>query len=232
MSIETRWAFNAGVRLEYLLEPGPLPKTPLAHIPGVVAEAQQIHEIVRPPAGRTLLSMSLRGRGLSDTPEHGYAFADHAADVQAVLEASGLERFALMGWSFGVRLAVHYAAHHPEKVCKLVLLDGRVNDFVKGQGWVDLIASSSPQSRPLLERIRADSLDIDLEQLLPRVQCPVLIVRAGGQGSGLPLEEAERYVRLLSDARLVSFDDSPHEVWEPNYGRFRGRLEGFLDGPA
>jgi pimeloyl-ACP methyl ester carboxylesterase len=224
----TYFANNHGLRLEYCLEPQPSNLTALAYIPGVVAEANQIHTIIRPPFGRTVLSMSLRGRGQSDAPEYGYSFYDHAADVKAVLEASTLPQVVLMGWSFGVRLAVYHAAQLPQQVHGLILLDGRVNDFVKPQSWVDTIAAGSPNYRGLLEKLKAESQDIDLEQLLPSLQCPVLIVRAGGEGSGLPLHEAERYKALIPKVQLEQFNDSGHEVWEPDYGRLRGLLEDFL----
>lgn len=49
-------------------------------------------------------------------------------DMEAVVEAAGLNRFALFGLSQGASFSVRYAARHPEQVSCLVLLDG----FMRG----------------------------------------------------------------------------------------------------
>lgn len=41
-------------------------------------------------------------------------------------------------------------------------------------------------------------------------------------------EDAERYLKLLPNARLVVFEDAGHELWRPNYERFMRVIEGFL----
>jgi pimeloyl-ACP methyl ester carboxylesterase len=52
------------------------------------------------------------------------------SDLEAVIDAAGLDRFALLGISQGGPLSVAYAAKHPERVTRLVLHGG----FAKG--WV------------------------------------------------------------------------------------------------
>ena len=50
-----------------------------------------------------------------------YSTADHAADLDAVRAALGLDRIAIFGVSYGTRLALAYAAAHPVHVERLVL---------------------------------------------------------------------------------------------------------------
>ena len=45
-------------------------------------------------------------------------------DLETVVDAVGLERFALLGVSQGAAIAVAYAARHPDRVCGLVLYGG------------------------------------------------------------------------------------------------------------
>jgi pimeloyl-ACP methyl ester carboxylesterase len=45
-------------------------------------------------------------------------------DVSRVIEATGIHRPILVGWSHGATIAVRYAAQHPERVAGLVLIDG------------------------------------------------------------------------------------------------------------
>jgi pimeloyl-ACP methyl ester carboxylesterase len=50
-----------------------------------------------------------------------YSTADHAADLEAVRQALGFPRIAVMGVSYGTRLALAYAAAYPQHVERLVL---------------------------------------------------------------------------------------------------------------
>jgi pimeloyl-ACP methyl ester carboxylesterase len=45
-------------------------------------------------------------------------------DLEAVVDAAGLEQFPLLGISQGAAVAVEYAARHPERVTRLVLYGG------------------------------------------------------------------------------------------------------------
>jgi pimeloyl-ACP methyl ester carboxylesterase len=50
-----------------------------------------------------------------------YSTADHAADLDAVRQALGFPRIAVMGVSYGTRLALAYASAYPQHVERLVL---------------------------------------------------------------------------------------------------------------
>ena len=63
-----------------------------------------------------------RGFGLSDWDVPGFAFESRVRDLEAVADASGLERFALLGMAQGGPVAIAYAHRHPERVSRLVLL--------------------------------------------------------------------------------------------------------------
>lgn len=63
-----------------------------------------------------------RGCGLSDREVGHFTYEDWVADLEAVVDANHLERFALFGMSQGAALAIDYAIRHPERVSKLILL--------------------------------------------------------------------------------------------------------------
>jgi pimeloyl-ACP methyl ester carboxylesterase len=73
---------------------------------------------------RRLIAYDLRGRGDSDKPARGYDLAVHGADLGGVLDHFRIERAIVMGHSLGAGIAVRFAAHHPERVERLVLFDG------------------------------------------------------------------------------------------------------------
>jgi pimeloyl-ACP methyl ester carboxylesterase len=69
-----------------------------------------------------------RGCGLSDRGAGPKNLDDEVCDLEAVVDAAGLDRFALYARSQGGAIAVRYAARHPERVSHLVTIGG----FVRG----------------------------------------------------------------------------------------------------
>jgi pimeloyl-ACP methyl ester carboxylesterase/DNA-binding winged helix-turn-helix (wHTH) protein len=65
-----------------------------------------------------------RGNGLSDRVVGDISFEAFVRDLECVAEASGLERFPLLGISQGCAVSIAYAVRHPERVTSLVLLGG------------------------------------------------------------------------------------------------------------
>lgn len=71
-----------------------------------------------------LINLDQRGHGDSEwSPDGDYTREAFVADVEAVREELGLERFILMGHSMGGLNAVEYTFQHPERVSALVLVD-------------------------------------------------------------------------------------------------------------
>jgi pimeloyl-ACP methyl ester carboxylesterase len=73
-------------------------------------------------------SVDLRGHGDSawvEPPE--YTYATYAADLEAFAEKLDLRDFVLVGHSMGGTVCLLYAAMHPERVGKLVIVDSTVN---------------------------------------------------------------------------------------------------------
>lgn len=70
-----------------------------------------------------VFAYDLRGRGDSEKPAHGYSVPLHAADLAAFIDALGIERPALVGWSLGAFISLYFAAHYPDRLSKLVMID-------------------------------------------------------------------------------------------------------------
>jgi len=65
-----------------------------------------------------------RGSGLSDWEVEDVSFEAWIHDLERVVDAAGLEKFALMGHSQGGAVAIAYAVRHPERVSHLILWGG------------------------------------------------------------------------------------------------------------
>jgi len=73
-------------------------------------------------AGLRVIRPDLRGHGRSDRPDFGYHPSHHASDLAAVIGEAGLDRAAVVGFSFGGGVAVEAALTQPEHVSALGLV--------------------------------------------------------------------------------------------------------------
>jgi pimeloyl-ACP methyl ester carboxylesterase/DNA-binding CsgD family transcriptional regulator len=89
--------------------------------------------------GRRLVRYDERGCGLSDRDVDELSFESFVGDLEAVVDAAELDRFALVGISQGGAIAIGYAVRHPERVSHLVLLGA----YARGRLRRDL----SPEER-------------------------------------------------------------------------------------
>lgn len=74
--------------------------------------------------GQTLVRYDERGCGLSDREVGDLSVEASVADLETVVDAAGLDRFALLGVSQGAAIAIVYAARHPERLTHLILYGG------------------------------------------------------------------------------------------------------------
>ena len=79
------------------------------------------HWLVGLGESRLVVRYDERGCGLSDREVEDFSLDARVADLEAVTDAVGLERFALLGMSQGGPVAVAFAARHPDRVTHLIL---------------------------------------------------------------------------------------------------------------
>jgi pimeloyl-ACP methyl ester carboxylesterase len=71
-----------------------------------------------------VIAIDLRGRGLSDKPPTGYSIEHHCKDVLSLIDDLGLKRPVLMGHSLGAFISLVFSAKYPQRVDRLILVDG------------------------------------------------------------------------------------------------------------
>lgn len=71
--------------------------------------------------GHSLLRYDGRGNGLSQRNVDNFSLDAWVQDLETVVDAAGLDTFALMGHSQGSSVAIAYAVRHPERVSHLIL---------------------------------------------------------------------------------------------------------------
>lgn len=117
-----------GVRIAYSASGGgrPLVKAAnwLTHLGYDAQSPIWRHWIEMLSAGHTLWRYDERGCGLSDWELPEFTFEDWVTDLEEVVDAANLSRFPLVGISQGAAVAIAFAARHPERVERLILVGG------------------------------------------------------------------------------------------------------------
>lgn len=124
MEREVRYCTSAdGALIAYtLFGEGP----PLVRCPGTWEsfadrpEEFEVYEVVE--RGRTTIKYDFRGNGLSQRDAKSFTLDRMVEDLEAVVDTAKLDRFALLGTTLGSPVAIQYAARHPARVSRLVLL--------------------------------------------------------------------------------------------------------------
>ncbi len=71
-----------------------------------------------------LIRFDQRGNGLSDWDVEDISHEAFVSDMEAVVEAAGLDRFVLFGVSQGCGISIRYAIQNPGRVSRLILYGG------------------------------------------------------------------------------------------------------------
>jgi pimeloyl-ACP methyl ester carboxylesterase/DNA-binding winged helix-turn-helix (wHTH) protein len=213
-----------------------------------------------------------RGNGLADRDVADISFDAFVRDLEAVVEATGVDRAAILGISQGAAVAIAYAVLHPERVSKLILYGGyaqgrnkrgsaaevemaRAFLAILRHGWGDersafmkafssvFFPNGSPQQIKWLvdlqrittspenaARIRNACDEIDVVDLLPKVQAPTLVIHCRHDNVA-PVEQGRLMARSIPHAKFVTLDSDNHVVLagEPAWPRLVGEIDAFLN---
>ena len=104
------------------------------------------HQVAALEAHATVVTYDPRGAGASERPEHGYDFPLHAADALAALEATGIERAALVTASRGLNAALLLVAGDPTRFDRVAAV----------APYMQLEAEPEPPDPDWLESLRSD----------------------------------------------------------------------------
>ncbi|WP_109210769.1 MULTISPECIES: alpha/beta hydrolase [Microbacterium] len=91
---------------------------------GVTASHLAWPFVVERLPGVRVVAPDLRGRGRSNGITGSAGMAAHAADLAALLDALDISRVVVVGHSMGGFVSVVFAHQHPDRVARLLLVDG------------------------------------------------------------------------------------------------------------
>lgn len=93
-------------------------------IHGVTSSHLAFSFVVEGLPGIRVTAPDLRGRGASNALTGAAGLRAHADDLAAALDALGVEKTLVVGHSMGAFVAVVFAQRHPDRVSRLLLVDG------------------------------------------------------------------------------------------------------------
>jgi pimeloyl-ACP methyl ester carboxylesterase/DNA-binding CsgD family transcriptional regulator len=99
-------------------------------------------------AGQQLIRFDPRGCGLTDWEVDDLSQQAQVADLEAVIDASGLDKFPLLGISQGGAACIEYATRYPDKVTHLILYGAY------SVGWAQRGDEAKRSGEALIELIR------------------------------------------------------------------------------
>lgn len=208
-------------------------------------------------AGYRVINIDFPGFCSSQEPSEVWGVEDYTLMLEEFISALGVERPALLGHSFGGRVAILYSSRHTD-VDAVILVDAagikphrsfryywKVYTFKAMKRLMYLIygkenaekrldarrakagSSDYASASPMMRRILSKVVNEDLTDRLPLIKAPALLIW-GENDTATPISDARTMERLIPDAGLVSFPGCGHYSFLDNPRQFSAVLQSFL----
>jgi non-heme chloroperoxidase len=224
--ITSRFVDHGAAHIHYLDSGVDDRGAPIVFVPGMTDIAEDYTEVL-PHFGRRTVVVELRGHGRSNAPALGYDLATLSRDIGAVVDDVTDGPLHLVTFSRGTSYAIAWALENPDRVRSLAIGDYVPEERVLPDHAAHQLLDGRWRGSPVRGRLdREAALAIfraararSFWEPLSRLQPPLLVARST---SSSIIGDADwvRYRRLFPTARLVEFDDSPHDIFRPDRGRY------------
>ena len=149
------------------------PKLPLMFIHGNGGNLTQWQaQLAHFRKTRRAVAMDLRGMGISDPPANGeYTIEAMADDIHDVANSLGLDRFVIVGHSFGAAVVARYAAKYPERIAGVVYADA-AGDVTVGAEQAEKFLTALRMDK---KKVAGEWFEPILREAKPEVKALVLL---------------------------------------------------------
>ena len=194
------------------------------------------HQIAHFSQRFRVLALDTRGHGKSPRGEAPFTIRQFARDLLAFLDARGIERAHLLGFSDGGNIALVLALAHPERVGKLVLNGANLNargvkrsvqvPIELGYRMARLFAGLSAKARANAEMLGLMVNDPNVApEELAALTAPTLVI--AGENDMIREDHTRLIAERIPNARLA-FVPGDHFVAAKNPAAFNREVERFL----
>ena len=171
------------------------------------------HQIAHFSQRFRVLALDTRGHGKSPRGEAPFTIRQFARDLLAFLDARGIERAHLLGFSDGGNIALVFALAHPERVGKLVLNGANLNTrgvkrsvqapIELGYRMARLFAGLSAKARANAEMLGLMVNDPNVApEELAALTAPTLVI--AGENDMIREDHTRLIAERIPNARLAS----------------------------
>jgi pimeloyl-ACP methyl ester carboxylesterase len=204
-----------------------------------------------------VLAVDLPGFGWSQPPPSAWGTQEYAGHIRRLMQETGIDRAALVGHSFGGRVAIALAAAEPPRVSRLALVASAGIRPPRGAGYYARVATAKLVKRffslpgwgatgqRILAKLsgRVGSRDYraaatmrptlvkvvneDLTPILAAIQAPTLILW-GDRDQEVPQSAMETMATKIPQSRLVIFAGAGHFPFLDAPEEFATTLQEFL----
>ena len=206
-----------------------------------------------------VLAVDLPGFGWSQPPPSAWGTQEYAGHILRLMQETGIDRAALVGHSFGGRIAIALAAAEPRRVSRLALVASAGVRPPRGAGyylrvataklvkgvfslpgwgatgqrliakWFARVGSRDYRTAGAMRPTLVKVVNEDLTPLLPAIQAPTLILW-GDQEQEVPRSAMETMAARIPRSRLVVFAGAGHFPFQDAPEEFGRALREFLAG--
>ena len=155
-----KWADVGSLRMRYIDWGGD--GAPVIALHGLASSGNWYDIVARLLSdGYRVIAPDQRGHGQTTQASSGYDWHTLASDVAGLMAHENIDHAAVLGHSWGGHVASGLAAHFPEKVEKLVMIDG---------GFLDARLGEKPTWESFSHRVRPRNVSGDREEFLGRLR--------------------------------------------------------------
>lgn len=233
--VNSQFVDNGDARIHYVDSGGDDRGAPVIFVPGMTCVAEDYTEIL-PLFGRRTVVIDLRGHGRSNAPASGYDAASLSTDVGAVVDAVTDGPVHVVTFSRGTAYALTWAVENFERVRSVAIGDYVPEEKVLTPEMSHRLLAGRWRGTPVSERLDVDAADRTFRAAqersmwgrLAQQRLPLLVVRSGER---FLVGDAQwsRYQKLFPQAELIDFEDSPHDIFRPDRGRYPRLVSGHVD---
>ena len=236
MNVQIQWTRKAikfnGFRISYL-EGGETEKYPILFFPGWSVSTEPYREYLDILAQKHwVIALDLPGFGRSPCSRCLTSYQTYANCILQLIERLNLDRFRLIGHSFGGGVALALAAAIPQDIDSLIVIDStgvpmNLSDAIEGRfaelpqqiaqlAWTPLLEFVKDFGYNLIFRTQhlitgaQIALDEDLRPWLSEIKAPCLVLW-GERDCFTPIEIGYSLTETISHARLQIVPSGYHE---------------------
>lgn len=242
---KTGWAESGGARIYYSVAGQ---GAPILVLHGGLANSDymgnQIHALM---PSRQVIAIDSRGHGRSTRTDLPFSYDSMADDVVAVMNAAGVEKADVVGWSDGAIIGLDLALRYPDRVGKIFAFAANTDPSGVNSGVEEAPTFKAYINRAAEEYRRYSATPANYDGFvdgvsamwasqphwsaadLSRITSPVLVVQAD-HDEAIKREHSEYMAAHIPQARLMILNNVSHFAFLQDPGQFNRAMLAFLNG--